>query len=463
MQIKADDYLNKSFDASNAFFSLQMDSIRLLEEVFGEKVWENEFYFIKDGYAKIFIPKEDLAKIRNLFEKRIKDNPEFFNDLYKNIELKINKFKDNYSVYLDEIDQKTTVGDLRGWIKSFHKDAQETTGYAYITDGIGLDFEAWMPYLPISKDEFTEFIHPLKNSFTKDFEYNLAKLKLDDKRNINDFVREYSWVENSYTSVDRLTLKTLEQRLDLMSNEEADVIIKKYKGEDLGLSHESLLRDKNFDSFQLAIALSLCRAIDLQDSRKEIVFRTNSILQKAYNKLFNFYGYSPDEMDDVLKGAYYGWIVELSAEELLKQSKNALTGFTWFVNGDTYFGESAISVLPKEKSNFNNNEIKGFSASKGQVKGKVVTVLNEADHKKNMDGCILVTTMTRPEMIQIMQKASAFVTDDGGITCHAAIVARELGKPCIIGTKNATKILKDGDFVEVDADNGIVRIIKNEK
>ena len=61
--------------------------------------------------------------------------------------------------------------------------------------------------------------------------------------------------------------------------------------------------------------------------------------------------------------------------------------------------------------------------------------------------------------IGAMEKAAAFVTDEGGITCHAAIIAREMKKPCIIGTKNATKVLKDGDIVEVDANTGIVKII----
>jgi pyruvate,water dikinase len=56
-----------------------------------------------------------------------------------------------------------------------------------------------------------------------------------------------------------------------------------------------------------------------------------------------------------------------------------------------------------------------------------------------------------------MAKAAAFVTDQGGITCHAAIVSRELGKPCIVATGNATKVLKDGDMIEVDADVGIVK------
>ena len=59
-----------------------------------------------------------------------------------------------------------------------------------------------------------------------------------------------------------------------------------------------------------------------------------------------------------------------------------------------------------------------------------------------------------------MEKASAFVTDEGGMLCHAAIIAREMNKPCIVGTKSATKILKDGDLVEVDANAGIVKILK---
>jgi len=71
--------------------------------------------------------------------------------------------------------------------------------------------------------------------------------------------------------------------------------------------------------------------------------------------------------------------------------------------------------------------------------------------------------MTDPRYVFAMKKAGAIVTDEGGITCHAAIVARELKKPCIIGTKIATKVLKGGDLVEVDAERGIVRILEKKK
>ena len=71
----------------------------------------------------------------------------------------------------------------------------------------------------------------------------------------------------------------------------------------------------------------------------------------------------------------------------------------------------------------------------------------------------MVSSMTVPDFLPAMKRASAFVTDEGGITCHAAIIAREMKKPCIIGTKIATQVLKNGTEVEVDANNGVVKIL----
>lgn len=71
--------------------------------------------------------------------------------------------------------------------------------------------------------------------------------------------------------------------------------------------------------------------------------------------------------------------------------------------------------------------------------------------------------MTSPEYVPAMKRSGAVITDEGGLLSHAAIVARELGKPCIVGTKIATKVLKDGDLVEVDANKGVVRKVKKSK
>lgn len=102
-------------------------------------------------------------------------------------------------------------------------------------------------------------------------------------------------------------------------------------------------------------------------------------------------------------------------------------------------------------------EIKGVVACKGKVTGPVSIILNDNDFKKFKKGDVLVAVWTEPKFTSYMQMASAIVTDEGGLTSHAAIVSRELRIPCVIGTRNATKVLKNGDIVEVDAEKGIVR------
>jgi phosphoenolpyruvate synthase/pyruvate phosphate dikinase len=105
-------------------------------------------------------------------------------------------------------------------------------------------------------------------------------------------------------------------------------------------------------------------------------------------------------------------------------------------------------------------EFKGQTGCVGKARGIVKIIIRPADMAKMNDGDILVSIATDPDIIPAMKKAAAFITEQGGVTSHAAIVAREMKKPCIIGTKIATKVLKDGDLVEVDATAGIVRIIK---
>lgn len=100
--------------------------------------------------------------------------------------------------------------------------------------------------------------------------------------------------------------------------------------------------------------------------------------------------------------------------------------------------------------------LKGLSAAPGVGSGKVKVILSEEEINKVQDGDVLVTTMTSPDMVPAMRKASAIVTDEGGMTCHAAIVSRELGVPSIVGTNKGTKTLKDGMIITVDGDKGIV-------
>ena len=98
----------------------------------------------------------------------------------------------------------------------------------------------------------------------------------------------------------------------------------------------------------------------------------------------------------------------------------------------------------------------GQGASPGIASGRVVIVRDVKDTSAVRDGDILVTKMTNPDMVPAMRRVSAIITDEGGMTCHAAIVSRELGTPAVVGTKKATKVLKDGQVVTVDGEKGII-------
>lgn len=131
-----------------------------------------------------------------------------------------------------------------------------------------------------------------------------------------------------------------------------------------------------------------------------------------------------------------------------------------------YSGDQAANKFKKELGFGKSKrikEIKGVIACQGFAKGRVKIIYTNKDLGKVKEGDIIVATMTRQDFVPAMRKAKAIVTDEGGIICHAAVIARELGIPCIVGTKVATEILRDGDLVEVDANNGIVRVLKRNR
>ena len=104
--------------------------------------------------------------------------------------------------------------------------------------------------------------------------------------------------------------------------------------------------------------------------------------------------------------------------------------------------------------------VKGSPACLGKATGRVKVVRKISELGKVEKGDILVAKMTTPDYMMAIHRAVAIVTDEGGITCHAAIVSREFNIPCIVATKNATQVLSDGDLVEVNADEGVVRVIE---
>lgn len=139
----------------------------------------------------------------------------------------------------------------------------------------------------------------------------------------------------------------------------------------------------------------------------------------------------------------------------------------YFANNQLFINFSKSDVAGKLGIHFEDETVRktkqltGSIANKGFARGRVRRVMGHRQIHDVKVGEILVSPMTMPDFLPAMVKAAAYVTDEGGVLCHAAIVAREYNKPCIVGTKFATQIFKDGDMVEVDANKGVVSLVNN--
>lgn len=217
---------------------------------------------------------------------------------------------------------------------------------------------------------------------------------------------------------------------------------------------------KHFELLRIASDIMFLKSV-----RKDCMYKAAYVTEPMYREIGGRIGLNVhesrfvfrSEMEDVLvnRKISANLIKDRIAEVILHQKENQKDEI--LIGAEA---KSFVASLNVKRPDKNISQIKGQVAYPGKVVGRVKYINTPKMMEKMEGGDILVAYATQPNLLPAMKKASAFVTDFGGITCHAAIVAREWKVPCIIGTDIATKILKDGDVVEVDANKGIVRIIK---
>lgn len=198
-------------------------------------------------------------------------------------------------------------------------------------------------------------------------------------------------------------------------------------------------------------------------------------LNKNYSKLLNYV-----EKKYKLKKSDLLWLNHEIIFEILKNEKSIIPEKNIaLIVGDNFYLEIKGKKVDEIKTYLEQNDpqnkkiaeimkknsFKGLPCNKGIVKGKVIKIAEKNYEKlKGLKDYILVIPMTRPEIAPYLKNAKGIITDEGGITCHASIVSRELDVPCIVGTKIATNVLNDGDKVLMNANKGEVEILnKNGK
>ena len=450
-----------------SLFGIQALACKKINNYAQAQIFLDDQYFFKEGYLVVYIYQSDVDRIRSFMFDQLNKNENYLLGLHTKTIDGFKKFISKYNEFKKEIEEINNTGELKSWISSFIDIASDINTPAYMAELFAGYDNFWLDYFNLNKEDFEVLIAPEELSYSKEFSHDLARIKLRvpniDSRKIAE---KYFWILNNYKVVDVVTTDYISKELEKMSIDDAEKLLL-----DDGIYIPDLLNKKQIILNKIGLGLTkekilkiLSSFIVLQDKRKEVISKTNSIFLKACNKLLNTYGIIDNERQMIMFAAFPTWFSELGKEDLRKKSSEAYICHYYPLVGDDVIGLSALEILNKIESDDSfsggTSIITGKIAYRGKVIGKVRKIIKSDDFDLFINGEILVTHMTRPEFVPVIKKASAIITDEGGITCHAAIVARELKKPCIIGTKIATQVLKDGDVVEVDADKGIIRIIK---
>lgn len=466
-----------------------------LSKLFPSSIKEGGVYW-ENGVISYFYPESQLLKTVNDLSKKSLKSPNFFQNflaigLRKAKALK--KFTLNYpKSKLAKLSNKKLIS----YIKEVSQKFEDLYGSATIAPLIGYQDDnpiynkmnsILKSKLKNNNEKFAEYLVVLTESpkrlKTHNLELEILKIaKAAKKRGlkskkeiIGNYRSKLEKIENDYKSLSFDFCNKADWDLNYLSKSVADSLKKDI--------NQKINKIENYEEDVSLNFKKVCQKLKLNKKEKKIfeLIRTLSYYKWAREFEFQAAIYNLKLAQDELarrsnlstlesKYIFADELEKLSEKpkELKKMAQERYKNFLIIIKKDRsqkfYVGEEAKIKFKrlefsKKEPNKNVREIKGTPAQLGIVRGTVKIINIVKDLKKIKKGDILVSVATNPDLMPGIKKAAAIVSDEGGVTCHAAIVSRELGIPCVIGTKIATKVLKDGDKVEVDATKGIVKKI----
>lgn len=261
-----------------------------------------------------------------------------------------------------------------------------------------------------------------------------------------DHVERFVWFGTHHWEGEGYSIEKCLRDIDRVAIESKKVKIKKKKS----VAHEEVWK---------LLACFMYWRTHCAETTAEVVFRSRTQLTKlaarwdmSYDELLLL---TSDEILEAINGR------ALTPKDIAARKEHYGIDVTTgeIITGATLNAHLKHSLTSEE---FISKEIRGSVASKGSaVTGIARIVLSPKDFQNFREGDVLIAPETTPDFVPLMKLASAIITDTGGLTSHAAIIARELRKPCIVGTKVASRMLADGEMVEIDMTSGVVRKISN--
>ncbi len=404
--------------------------------------WPNSIGYWHDEKVMFIVDREELinAGIKNYQKYLKKDSLKYFKLWKKDLQ------------DLLKIQAKITKQNALELYPEWHEAYLKFWGIVLLPELANWGMEELLKQKLAKAVPSTDFVHvferlsaPEKLSFYQQEELDLSKTK-----DLKKHQQKYFCLLNSYHHTRVLPVSYFAKRKKKLKPISRPRINKKQIAKKYNLSKE--IKD-------LADVLSF--SIWWQDYRKFYIFLANHYIDLFLKQLPIPYEHAcyyncQKVLDLVTKNK------KVKTSEIKKRLAHTFFYFDEKTNKLHYLSgqkaKQAIKPYLEQKINPKTKRLKGTVVSQGpKIRGRVKILTSPKQVSKLKRGEILVASMTSPDYIMAIKKASALITDEGGMTCHAAIVSRELNIPCIVSTRIATKILKDGDLVEVDTEKGIVK------
>ena len=467
------------------FFAVGEQALNPMKKYYGNSHTITVFYF-SNNLGDWYWCNEDMVRLRKWFIKRAYENPAMLTKLKKDWHISLKRLNEIIKTIdttdLSALDNNELLGIYNKWYYAYLEEYGIAIG---IQDSFSMHAQDFLlphfskiiagkGYAQYCDEYYLALISSVNESFiTQEYRDRLhllsvmknKKLQLKDmQKYLEKHAKKYHWIHNNYAKDICLDAAYFASQLKEIESFNPDKELQKLDEElkEIKKKKAALIKKLSLNAESIILLKIVELFAYMQDERKKYV-----LLASHYQRIFM------DECGKRLKldrrAMEYTYIHELKdilsgkiKKDVFEERRSGVLVIHTLNKYEVISGNLAKEIHKKifEKEQEDVTEIKGMIACQGKVSGLVKIVRTIHDVINVSQGDVLVASMTRPEMVLAMRKAVAIVTDEGGITSHAAIVSRELGIPCIIGTKIATKVLRDGDMVEVDADKGIVRKLK---
>ncbi len=445
------------------------------------KTYLRHIFIWEKNKILIYWKQQDLDSFAQFFISQIINKTDFLEKLEEYHYLKAKELIESCKSFHNVNFKNKSNKELLDYLENFERLYSNLALYTYIPVIGTFPIEGIVePYLKkklktIRKEDeygtyYSLLTHHGNKSWVRKEEEELFELAkkikhgLLDKSKISLFIekhtKKYAWLQLGYNFLGKpLSKKYFLKKLEKTLKTEIKKLpeIGEIKNE-----VDKIIKELNIDEKQILLFNALSKIIWLKEYRDGIYTRSHYELHFLIKEILNRF-HIPKDLGSYMTVSEYKELLRGKSLDL-KNIRRREELFVWLWDDKEYYfqDEAARKKLNKEIGNldfdsYNINEVQGSVASPGKVEGIAKIIENESNLNKINEGDILIACMTKPSYLIAMQKAVGFVTNEGGITCHAAIVSREMKKPCVIGTKIATKIFKDGDSIELDANKGIVK------